>query len=75
MACPPVKSLGPSKPTDSFTSARKEATSVNRHPDGRFVTVSTHKDSDTFTIKTLRIMILRQARWTEDDLRRLDLLK
>jgi predicted RNA binding protein YcfA (HicA-like mRNA interferase family) len=46
-----------------------------KHSDGRRVTVSAHKDSDSFPIGTLRSMILRQARWTEDDLRRLHLIK
>jgi len=45
-----------------------------RHPDGRRVTVSYHKGSDTFTPKTLRSMIEKQAKWTEDDLERLKLI-
>ena len=45
------------------------------HPDGRKVSVAPHGRSDTFTRKTLRSMIELQARWTEDDLRRLKLLK
>jgi predicted RNA binding protein YcfA (HicA-like mRNA interferase family) len=45
-----------------------------RHPDGRRVTVSFHHSRDTFPFKTLRSMIEDQARWTEADLRRLDLL-
>ena len=61
---------------DGFVHIRTEGSHKRyRHPDGRFVTVSSHKDSDTFTIKTLRSMILRQAHWTEDDLRRLKLIK
>jgi predicted RNA binding protein YcfA (HicA-like mRNA interferase family) len=46
-----------------------------QHPDGRRVTVSFHKSSGTFPPKTLRDMIEYQARWTEDDLVRLGLLK
>ena len=42
-----------------------------RHVDGRRVTVTFHRASDTFPIGTLRSMIEFQARWTEDDLRRL----
>jgi hypothetical protein len=42
--------------------------------DGRRVTVSFHRPGDTFPPKTLRRMIEDQARWTADDLRRLDLL-
>jgi len=45
------------------------------HPDGRRVTVSFHHPNDTFRSKTLKSMIERQAKWTEDDLRRLKLLK
>jgi hypothetical protein len=39
--------------------------------DGRRVTVTIHGRGDTFTIKTLRSIIESQARWTEDDLKRL----
>jgi predicted RNA binding protein YcfA (HicA-like mRNA interferase family) len=45
------------------------------HPDGRRVTVSFHTPSDTFPVKTLKSIIEEQARWGEDDLRRLKLLK
>jgi predicted RNA binding protein YcfA (HicA-like mRNA interferase family) len=44
-----------------------------RHPDGRSVTVSFHRASDTFKPKTLQSMISDQARWTAEDLRRLGL--
>ncbi len=46
-----------------------------RHPDGRRVTVSFHSPGDTFPIGTLRSMIELQASWTEDDVRRLRLIK
>lgn len=45
-----------------------------RHPDGRVVTVTYHHPSDTFTFKTLKSMIERQAHWTLDDLKRLKLI-
>jgi predicted RNA binding protein YcfA (HicA-like mRNA interferase family) len=45
------------------------------HSDGRRVTVAPHGGGDTFTIKTLKAMIESQARWTEDDLMRLGLVK
>ena len=45
-----------------------------RHRDGRRVTVAPHGGGDTFTIKTLQSMIESQARWTEEDLRRLKLI-
>jgi methyl coenzyme M reductase subunit D len=41
------------------------------HPDRRRVTVSFHRPGETFEIKTLRTMIETQARWTDEDLRRL----
>jgi len=45
-----------------------------RHSDGRRVTVAPHGGGDTFTVKTLKSIIEAQARWTEDDLKRLKLL-
>ena len=55
---------------------RRQAGSHQRyqHPDGRRVTVSFHKSSDTFPPKTLKSIIEMQARWTEGDLKRLKLL-
>ena len=46
-----------------------------RHQDGRRVTVAPHGGGDTFTIKTLQSMIESQARWTEEDLKRLKLIR
>jgi predicted RNA binding protein YcfA (HicA-like mRNA interferase family) len=43
------------------------------HPDGRRVTVTFHAPGQTFPPKTLKSMIELQARWSEDDLRRLKL--
>ena len=45
-----------------------------RHADGRRVTVTYHRASDTFPLGTLRSMIETQAKWSEADLRRLGLL-
>jgi predicted RNA binding protein YcfA (HicA-like mRNA interferase family) len=45
-----------------------------RHPDGRRVTVAPH-GSGTFKVKTLKTMIEDQARWTEEDLKRLKLIR
>lgn len=42
-----------------------------QHADGRRVTVSFHKPSDTFPPKTLKSMIEKQAHWNENDLIRL----
>lgn len=44
------------------------------HEDGRRVTVAYSRLGDTFSIETLKYMIVGQARWTMDDLRRLGLL-
>jgi predicted RNA binding protein YcfA (HicA-like mRNA interferase family) len=46
------------------------------HPaDKRRVTVSFHRSGQTFAPKTLRVIIEQQAKWQEDDLRRLRLIK
>lgn len=60
---------------DGFELVRQKGSHRHyKHPDGRRVTVSAHHGSDTFPIGTLRSMIETQARWNEEDLRRLDLL-
>ena len=60
---------------DGFSFTRQSGSHQRyKHPDGRRVTVATHGRSDTFTIKTLQSIIEAQARWTEDDLRRLNLV-
>ena len=46
-----------------------------RHQDGRRVTVSFHHPGDTFYSKILKIMLEKQAKWTEQDLKRLNLLR
>lgn len=45
------------------------------HPDGRQVTLSFHRSSQTFRTGTLKSILKTQARWSEADLRRLDFLK
>ena len=45
------------------------------HADGRRVTVALTRKGKTFAIGTLKSMIERQAKWNEEDLRRLKLLK
>ncbi len=45
------------------------------HTDGRRVTVSFHRPGETFEIKTLRAMIELQAHWTNEDLKRLKLIR
>jgi predicted RNA binding protein YcfA (HicA-like mRNA interferase family) len=44
------------------------------HPDGRRVTVMFHGASNTFARKTLKSM-LKQSQWTEEDLKRLKLIR
>jgi predicted RNA binding protein YcfA (HicA-like mRNA interferase family) len=46
-----------------------------RHPDGRRVTVSFHSGKNTFSPKILKSMVEKQAKWTEEDLKRLKILK
>ena len=43
--------------------------------DGRRVTVTYHHASDIFAPKTLQGMLREQAKWTQDDLKRLGLVK
>jgi predicted RNA binding protein YcfA (HicA-like mRNA interferase family) len=60
--------------TDGFTLKRQKGSHRHYvHLDGRRVTLSFHHASDTFRIGTLRSIIELQARWTTDDLRRLEL--
>ncbi len=60
---------------DGFVNTRTEGSHHwYEHPDGRRVSVSYHKRSDTFPIGTLKGMVA-DARWTEDDLRRLGLIQ
>lgn len=61
---------------DGFTLHRQSgAHQRHRHPDGRRVTVSFHHPGETFAIGTLRSMIEVQARWREEDLVRLKLVR
>jgi predicted RNA binding protein YcfA (HicA-like mRNA interferase family) len=60
---------------DGFASERGAGShQLYYHPDGRGVTVTFHAPGETFPPKTLKSMIEREARWTEDDLKRLKLL-
>jgi hypothetical protein len=49
------------------------ASMVYLHADGR-VTVSFHRPGKTFEIKTLPTMVEVQARWRDEDLKRLKLI-
>ncbi len=60
---------------DGFTLDRQSGSHQHYlHPDRRRVTVSFHRPGETFAPKTLKRIIEDQARWTEEDLRRLGLL-
>jgi hypothetical protein len=43
--------------------------------DGRRVTVAPHGRGATFNVKTLKSILEVQARWNDEDLRRLGLIK
>lgn len=45
------------------------------HPDGRRVTIAAHGTGATFARKTLQSIIEVQACWTEEDLKRLKLIR
>lgn len=60
--------------SDGFVLKRtKGSHRIYHHPDGRRVVVAYHRLSDTFPIGTLKA-IVADARWTEDDLKRLKLI-
>lgn len=62
--------------SDGFSYDRGDGShQIYYHPDGRRVTVIFHGRSSTFTRKTLKSMIETEARWTEEDLKRLKLIK
>lgn len=70
-----ARSIAASLEADGFRLERQ--TGAHRryvHKDGRAVTLSYHKSSETFTFKTLKSIIQIQARWEEEDLQRLGLL-
>lgn len=71
----PVHELTHALERDGFTYRRRRgAGRVYRHPDGRRTVIHYHRASDTLPIGTLR-HVLAGTYWTEDDLRRLRLIK
>jgi predicted RNA binding protein YcfA (HicA-like mRNA interferase family) len=61
---------------DGFSYDRGDGShQIYYHPDGRRVTVIFHGGSSTFRRKTLKSMIEKEARWTEEDLKRLKLIR
>ena len=70
----PVRELIGALEQDGFIYRRLRGSGrVYRHPDGRRVVIHYHHSGDTLPIGTLR-NVLRGARWTEIDLRRLGLI-
>ena len=61
---------------DGFTLERKTHTGarIYYHPDGRITVIHYHSGSDTLTRKTLQ-SVLEATRWTEEDVRRLGLVR
>jgi len=70
----PVRELISALKRDGFTLERQTRTGgrIYAHPDGRIAVIHYHRGSDTLTRKTLE-SLLQGTRWTEDDLRRIDL--
>ncbi len=61
---------------DGFTLERQVGSHQQYiHSDNRKVTIAFHSTSQLFKPGTLKAIITNQAEWTEDDLKRLKLLK
>jgi predicted RNA binding protein YcfA (HicA-like mRNA interferase family) len=60
---------------DGFSLARRKGvTRFFKHPDGRRVTIHLHRPGQILPIGTLQEIIENEARWTAEDLRRLNLI-
>ena len=72
----PVRELVQALERDGFILKRRtrRRSHIYAHPDGRIVVVHYHKGSDTLPRGTLK-SFLSGTRWTEDDLRRLGLIR
>jgi len=72
----PVRKLAAALLKDGFQQTRQKGSHRRyRHPDGRRVTLTIHHASDVLPLPTLQSLVEQQTRWTEDDLKRLGLLK
>ena len=70
----PVRKIIRALEADGFIYRRKKgAGRLYRHPDGRRAVVHYHHSGDTLPIGTLR-NILEATRWTEEEMRTLQLL-
>lgn len=72
----PVRDLVRAVERDGFSLKRETATGarIYSHTDGRLTVIHYHAGSDTLTRKTLR-SVLEALQWTEEDLKRLNLLR
>ncbi len=71
----PIRKLIRALEQDGFVYRRaKGSQRVYRHPDGRRVVIHYHHGGDTLPMGTLN-QIIEATRWTEEDIRRLGLLK
>jgi predicted RNA binding protein YcfA (HicA-like mRNA interferase family) len=60
---------------DGFSLVDKVRTErIYRHPDGRKVSIHYHKGSETYGAKLLKAL-LGDTKWSEEDMRRLKLIK
>jgi predicted RNA binding protein YcfA (HicA-like mRNA interferase family) len=60
---------------DGFKLADKVRTErIYRHPDGRKTSIHYHKSSETYGAKLLKAL-LEDTEWSEEDMRRLKLIK
>ena len=70
----PVRRIIRALEADGFTYRKKKgAGRLYRHPDGRRAVIHYHHGNDTLPAGTLR-SVLDATRWTEEDLKRLDLI-
>lgn len=72
----PVREIIRAVEKDGFSLKRETATGarIYAHPDRRLTVIHYHHGGDTLTRKTLR-SVLQALQWTEDDLKRLGLIK
>lgn len=72
----PLRKLISAVEKDGFSLKRETRTGerIYAHPDGRIVLVHYHRSGANLTRKTLE-SVLRATRWTENDLKRLMLIR
>jgi predicted RNA binding protein YcfA (HicA-like mRNA interferase family) len=71
----PTRRIAQALVRDGFSFTERQGSQrIYRHPDGRRVVIHYHRATDTLTPYVLR-NLLACTRWSEDDLRRLKLIK